>query len=368
MFLAVAILYIPIFFFPIHDAFGIAKLGYLSLCATLAAYQLARMEVVKIPYALPLLAYLVAVGLSVKNVVNWYQYFLEVGTDLAGITVMVYMANLKMNPMRLLKVITVIAFFLSLFPLLLILSPSVFYQGRPDWAWESTMGNTGFAAGMVAALFPIVAWMAWKKRKVWMWATVGLMMVHLNFALSRTPIMSLLVVGLVALGVTVIRGTARRMRMILAGVLLVTVMVAVSVWLMEVQETRKASIDVRVMYLKGTWNIIKDHPVFGAGRGQLQVVALPYMAKVGDSGLFFVDHAHNDYAEILAELGPLGLAGLLGIVLMALFRSILEPRWQWAVGLAFLTLALNALTFFPLHTVAQAVYFWAYAGLLAREA
>ena len=367
MILAVLILFIPVFFYPIHDAFGIAKLAYLAVLTAIAAYRLWRMKEVKIPYAVPLLLYLLAVALSAKNVIYWYQYILAVGMDLTGITVMIYMANAKIVPKHLMIAVARIALVFSAFAIFLYVGPTI-YPGKPDWAWESTMGNTGFAAGMLAALIPIVVWLAWTDGKVWLWLTLALQTVHLDMTIARTPWVSLVAVSFVALIAAAIKYPAKRWRLVSAGLGLGIVIILLSAAFMDIQSQKPQSIGVRLIYWAGTWEIIKEHPVFGAGRGQMQVVALPYMAKAGDSGLFFVDHIHNDYFEIWAETGPLGLAALLAMIGMALYKSLEPPKWRWVVGLAYLTLLINALTFFPLHTVAQATYFWAYAGLIARQA
>ena len=367
MILAVFILFIVVFFYPIHDAFGIAKLAYLAVLAAIAAFRLWRMEKVRVPYAVPLLLYLLAVLFSAKNVVYWYSYILAVGGDLAAITVMVYLANAKIIPKDLMRAIARIAFVFSGFAVFLYFGPTL-YSGKPDWAWESTMGNTGFAAGMLAALIPVVVWLAWTEKKTWwIWLTLALQVIHLDMTISRTPWVSLVGVSFIALVGGAIRYPANRLKIASAAIVLSLLVILLSAAFMDIHSQKPYSIGVRVTYWKGTWQMIKDHPVFGIGRGQTQVLALPYMAKAGDSGLFFVDHIHNDYLEILGELGPLGLAGLLGIIAMTLLKSIEAPEWRWAIGLAYMTLLINALTFFPLHTVAQATYFWGYAGLIARQ-
>lgn len=363
-----AILFIPVFFFPISDAFGTAKLVYLTVFAVVAGYRLWRMDGVRIPYPIPLLAYLIGVAASSVNVVNWYQFILTTGTDLAGITIMVYMANADLDPKRLMRAIALVALIFSGFAAALALIPIPLYAGRPEWAWESTMGNTGFAGGMIAAMIPVVGWLAWKENRPWMWLTLALMVIHLDFTRSRTSYVSLALVGVIALVIGVARRRVRPIRVILAALGLLTLATIVISFLFATQAHRLGSSQVRLMYWQGTSAIIADNPVLGAGRGQFQVVALPYMSAAGDPGLYFVDHAHNDYLELLAETGPLGLLGMLGVMGMVMWRSLKDPPWRFALGCAYLTLIFNALTFFPLHTVAQAAYFWAYAGLIARDA
>lgn len=73
----------------------------------------------------------------------------------------------------------------------------------------------------------------------------------------------------------------------------------------------------RVTMLRGTWHIFLDHPVAGTGLGTL-VDAYPKYETLYDGKI--VDHAHNDYAEALAETGTVG--GLCGLIfLIMLFRE-----------------------------------------------
>ena len=66
---------------------------------------------------------------------------------------------------------------------------------------------------------------------------------------------------------------------------------------LEVSETKRASMR------RGAWNIFLDHPVLGTGLGTLQQVYPPYETLYDGK---IVNHAHNDYLEILAETGILG--------------------------------------------------------------
>src|SRR5258706_8110236 len=71
-------------------------------------------------------------------------------------------------------------------------------------------------------------------------------------------------------------------------------------------------------------NIIKDYPVVGAGPGSFYVTFPRYrQEKIAT----FTDHAHNDYVEIAAESGLLGLA-LLGTFVVMSLAAALFAQWQ----------------------------------------
>jgi O-antigen ligase len=59
----------------------------------------------------------------------------------------------------------------------------------------------------------------------------------------------------------------------------------------------------RATMFRGAWHVFLDHPIQGSGLGTLVAVYPRY--ETGYDGRV-VDHAHNDYIEILAETGILG--------------------------------------------------------------
>ena len=90
----------------------------------------------------------------------------------------------------------------------------------------------------------------------------------------------------------------------------------------------------------------QDYPLFGAGAGSYYSVYPRY--RVGDtSSGFLVDHAHNDYLELLSEYGILGILLPAGTVILALGNAILAQRKrrnQLARGIGFAaTMAITAM-------------------------
>ena len=71
--------------------------------------------------------------------------------------------------------------------------------------------------------------------------------------------------------------------------------------------------DVRLSIYQDTWRIVLDHPWIGTGLGTLATVYPRYASFY--NGLT-VDHAHNDYLELLAETGMAG--GVCGLFFIAL--------------------------------------------------
>lgn len=124
----------------------------------------------------------------------------------------------------------------------------------------------------------------------------------------------------------------------------------------------------RVQFWQGTWEVIKHHPVLGAGLGAFSVAYTRYDVLNGATRL---EQAHNDYLQILADTGIVG--GLLGLVfLFALFRygfSRINSRDKFRRGVAAGALAgcfavlVHSFFDFSLHMTSNALLFLVLAAL-----
>ncbi|HPW16979.1 MAG TPA: O-antigen ligase family protein [Candidatus Aminicenantes bacterium] len=126
----------------------------------------------------------------------------------------------------------------------------------------------------------------------------------------------------------------------------------------------------RPLYWANTLDIVGDFPLFGAGLGAYASAYGAY--EKGASSEMTLRHAHNDYLEALAELGVVGAALLLGLVVYLAVRAFLVWRVRrnaQARGLAMGGLvslagaAVHAATDFNLHVAANAVLFTVVLGL-----
>ena len=120
----------------------------------------------------------------------------------------------------------------------------------------------------------------------------------------------------------------------------------------------------RPLYWANTVEMIGDFPVFGTGWGTFASAYGAY--EKGTSSEMELRHAHNDYLEAVAELGVVGAALLLGIILYIAVQAFLvwrSRRSAQARGLALggiVSLAgagVHAATDFNLHVTANAVLF-----------
>ncbi len=75
-------------------------------------------------------------------------------------------------------------------------------------------------------------------------------------------------------------------------------------------------------------NVFLDHPVLGVGPGQGKFYSTEYGNRVGITTLEGTRMAHNMYFQILAEVGVIGFASFMAIVLWILYQLWqLQARW-----------------------------------------
>ena len=82
-----------------------------------------------------------------------------------------------------------------------------------------------------------------------------------------------------------------------------------------------------------------------------------------------MDHAHNDYIEMLIELGPVGLGAFLslcGMLIWGARRSLHDAHSRGAWG-GVAALAAVALVDFPFHRPAEWALYWMLLGILGRS-
>jgi O-antigen ligase len=158
---------------------------------------------------------------------------------------------------------------------------------------------------------------------------------------------------------------------ILAGAIILVLIVGVVGWIgvgraldrfeqyrgLEVQQNR------RLEMTRDSLKIFLDHPVFGTGFGTLQEV-FPKYETMYDGRV--VNHAHDDYVELLAETGALG--GLLAMVFLFLLVSrgwkvmrsgggSLEPALHIGALVACFGIFVHSFVDFNLHIPSNALIF-----------
>ena len=205
-------------------------------------------------------------------------------------------------------------------------------------------------------------------------AAAVLLLLALMLSRSRAGI----AVGLVAFGLAVValvwRVATSQVRMVLALLVSGAMLLAAYIGLTPAME-RFAPNDLwvqsgtRVELAAATLRAAFDFLPFGSGLGTFADVFRRYQ---GGSVAGFADHAHNDYAELILELGVAGIAivALLGVAYAMRWPVVLRQRasrrlrfMQVAAGLGMLAMIVHGIFDFNFHIPANAIFFSLLAGI-----
>lgn len=130
--------------------------------------------------------------------------------------------------------------------------------------------------------------------------------------------------------------------------------------------------DSRWPVFETTSTVIREFFPVGSGPGTYAEV---YRAFQPAEQVFYVNHAHNDYLELLVEMGAVGGFVIAGFMVVYLYGWIRLRRYAWnrmrflqvASGLAILAILLHSLVDFNLHTPANLIIFSFLSGVFLRK-
>ena len=254
------------------------------------------------------------------------------------------------------------------------------YGGIPFGPYVNRNHFAGFAELVIpVALVPLVLGKVRRER----WLAVGIFallpIVALFLSASRGGIVSFAAEIAVLALLMILRRTGGR-HVLTGGVVLVLAFMLVS-WLgvrqilerfssmqsLEVTEGKRASMR------HDAWRIFRDHPWAGTGLGTLPVVFPPYESLYDGR---VVNHAHNDYLEILADTGLAGgfcCVWFLGVLFFRSLKHLLVTDKSFAAALHLSGLVaccgflVHSLVDFNLHMPGNAMLFLLMAYLATAE-
>jgi len=122
----------------------------------------------------------------------------------------------------------------------------------------------------------------------------------------------------------------------------------------------------RIMTWRGAWGIFRSHPLWGAGPGTFQIYVpqhrSPQFYTMGVAVI--IDHAHNEFLEVMADTGIIGLGLFLWLavgyvwVVVKVMRSAGDDYWRYLVaGL------LAGLVAFMIQNLAGVTMRWVFGGM-----
>jgi tetratricopeptide (TPR) repeat protein len=130
--------------------------------------------------------------------------------------------------------------------------------------------------------------------------------------------------------------------------------------------------DLRPVFWKDSINIIKDFSFVGTGFGTYIHIYPRY--QTAQTGNLYVDHAHNDFLELLTDGGVIGgilVVWFLAVLWCASFRALRRRKNRFSIFLGLgsfcgmVALGLHSFTDFNFYIGANGLYFFFIAGLLA---
>ncbi len=140
--------------------------------------------------------------------------------------------------------------------------------------------------------------------------------------------------------------------------------------------TKDPSINFRFMAWRSTFDTWKHNPILGVGIGQVEVdihkYQVPQLQQIISKTYQVFSESHNDWLQILAELGIIGFIAFLWIVLNIAGKLIKIAKQNinnedkfllaLATGGGIIGILIAAIFSFPLQEPASSMYFW---GLIA---
>jgi tetratricopeptide (TPR) repeat protein len=147
---------------------------------------------------------------------------------------------------------------------------------------------------------------------------------------------------------------------------------------MSTFDEQDPSINGRLLIWKTTLEMIIDRPIFGSGIGTFKMNYLIYQAEFLKNNPYYIQYsgkageAHNEYLQMWAEIGIIGLGIFIGIVLM--FYSLIIDYLKkndndkdkiivFGLILGITCFLIHCLFTFPLHVPALGITFFTLLGL-----
>lgn len=255
------------------------------------------------------------------------------------------------------------------------------YGGRPF----SSFGNPNFYAGYLVLVIPLALLRAvFLKGSIrYLWAAACLLSL-LNLLWSRTAgawiAFAASMIYSLSLSAVFAQDPKKRTRLLASGLAVAAIALIIAGSRFYKQpggyfDGKANSVTERVFKWRTALEMIKQYPVTGVGAGNLKVNYALYQAKVRDKAGYELrstseSNVHNEYLQVFAETGLLGLLGFLGIFIFY-FSDILRknredffsPYLSVGVSAGVLGSLVYCLSNFPLRIIPTAVTLFVFMGI-----
>ena len=418
--IAAVVFIIPLFIWPGETEYGYGKtiIMFLVVSALLVAWAI-RSAIkgewrIRLPWLVYPAGFLLLVGLlSMINAVNGRVVIQSLAVFLYFLLFYLVVANAvkeKRDVTVILYALLISSFLASLYGLLQYLGVMRGATGGHGLGEIiSTMGNRNYLGGFLAyLLFPTVILVVRLRSRIL--RAIAILLISFNFGMAMLVNQTGIRVALIVAAIGVIIGWAifrpvepiRRNRAWLIALLIVLAFT----FLVEAPSGPLNSV-VGLSATKGSswigrlwaanagktrawdwwvsYEMFKDHPLLGVGLGNYKLNFIPYKAKFlatpqGKNYNFYIPRAaqaHNEYVQLLAELGILGIIGLVGLIGMIAYSlwTILSRNSDEADRFDLLLLTGGVITFlihglvsFPAHLPASSLALVTILGIATSRA
>jgi O-antigen ligase/Tfp pilus assembly protein PilF len=372
-----------------------------------------KIQFISTPLNLPVLGFMAICALSLFWSDSPFISLKELPLFLSGPLLYFIVVNNVHNEKQINRIISAILIIGGLFGIYGILQ----YNGIDFLFWVGNVergkvfglfGNAGYFAEYLILPLPIAVslFLVSKNKIIKSLLLIGILTMASAIALtfSRTPYLSLVISFIFMLLLFVISRGKRLFKenKKIIIVILTTIVLIVSLFVIPTSLNEKGTVlskikervsisqlgsefftGRRVAIWKYTIPMIKDYPLLGSGIGTYKYNTLKYQAIFFDRGenrsLYphgFADKAHNEYLQLWAELGIIGLGIFLWLIISYFnygFKNLRKIKNKYRQGIiiglmgSIVAFLVDAIFWFPMHQPVNIVLFWLILGLTFLE-
>jgi len=349
----------PFIFIPgLQDPSVLPKTFYISALAVGAIILLLRREKLQcIPRSL--MVFIAAILFSALWVINPHLYLSQLSLDFSGIALFLYAANcLKSKELPLAMMI------LCGMGILVALSVFVGIQidprvSGPGWSVVNEKYYTLLLAGLVPLYFAVT----WPVRLIG-YLLLGFILFYIVIFPSLASYFVLGIIAISVLAFVVWKQLQKdNMRLLIFPLLMTGFLVVFLIAVFFDFKFDLSQIEERISWWEESQTMLIESNFLGVGRGQWQIQ--PHKRSpihgLGRYG-WRPGHAHNDFMEILAETGVLGV----GAFLAFLYATLRLPTGQigYWLKLSLLTFIFEGMFWSLLHLAIFVPFIWMIAGMI----
>lgn len=121
----------------------------------------------------------------------------------------------------------------------------------------------------------------------------------------------------------------------------------------------------RNVFFANTWQAIQNHWVGGTGLGSFVIIYPMYEARE-EISYVYANHAHNDFLELLLEVGIV-LIPMFLLFAFQIAKYSIRSKLSQAAGLSILAVLLHSIVDYPLRTMAISVIFGILSAIILSQ-